>query len=69
MLMVKPSPKLLAMPGFPSTPLTKHNVHERCNLGARYCWGIEAGFLVEKHQGYHYKHVLALDWNFMKRYH
>jgi hypothetical protein len=32
-----------------SRPLTRHNVHERCNLGARYRWGIEAGFLVEKH--------------------
>ena len=30
-------------------PLNRHNVHERCNLGARYRWGIEAGFLVEKH--------------------
>ena len=34
-----------------SRPITRHNVHERCNLGARYRWGIEAGFLVEKHQG------------------
>ena len=32
-----------------SRPLTRDNVHERCNLGARYRWGIEAGFLVEKH--------------------
>ncbi len=50
-------------------PLTRHNVHERCNLGARYRWGIEAGFLVEKHQGYHYEHAFALDWNAMKGYH
>jgi len=52
-----------------SRPLTRHNVHERCNLGARYRWGIEAGFLVEKHQGYHYQHAFALDWNAMKGYH
>jgi len=52
-----------------SRPLTRHNVHQRCNLGARYRWGIEAGFLVEKHQGYHYEHAFALDWNAMKGYH
>jgi hypothetical protein len=52
-----------------SRPLTSHNVHERCNLGARYRWGIEAGFLVEKHHGYHYEHAFALDWNAMKGYH
>ncbi len=52
-----------------SRPLTRGNVHERCNLGARYRWGIEAGFLVEKHQGYHYEHAFALDWNAMKGYH
>jgi hypothetical protein len=28
------------------------SAHERCNLGARHRWGVEAGFLVEKHQGY-----------------
>jgi hypothetical protein len=38
-------------------------------LGARYRWGIEAGFLVEKCQGYHYEHAFALDWNAMKGYH
>ncbi len=30
-----------------SQPLSQDNVHERCNLGARHRWGIEAGFLVE----------------------
>lgn len=30
-----------------SQPLERENVHERCNLGARQRWGIEAGFLVE----------------------
>jgi hypothetical protein len=52
-----------------SQPLSRENVHERCNLGARHRWGIEAGFLVEKHQGYHYEHAFALDWNAMKGYH
>jgi len=52
-----------------SRPLTRGNLHERCNLGARYRWGIEVGFLVEKHQGYHYEHAFALDWNAMKGYH
>ena len=52
-----------------SRPVTRGNVHERCNLGARYRWGIEAGFLVEKHQGYHYEHAFALNWNAMKGYH
>jgi hypothetical protein len=27
-----------------SQPLSQDNVHERCNLGARHRWGIEAGF-------------------------
>ena len=52
-----------------SRPLTSYNLHERCNLGARYRWGIEANFLVEKHQGYHYEHCFALDWQAMKGYH
>jgi hypothetical protein len=52
-----------------SQPLSHTNVHERCNLGARHRWGIEAGFLVEKHQGYHYEHAFALDWNAMQGYH
>jgi hypothetical protein len=52
-----------------SRPIHQHNVHERCNLGARHRWGIEAGFLVEKHQGYQYEHAFALNWNAMKGYH
>ncbi|TLD46815.1 MAG: hypothetical protein FAZ92_00895 [Accumulibacter sp.] len=52
-----------------SRPLSCENVHARCNLGARHRWGIEAGFLVEKHQGYHYEHAFALDWNAMRGYH
>lgn len=52
-----------------SRPLNRNNLHERCNLGARHRWGIEACILVEKHQGYHYEHCFALDWNAMKGYH
>jgi hypothetical protein len=52
-----------------SQPLSQNNVHERCNLGARQRWGIKAGFLVEKHQGHHYEHAFALDWNAMQGYH
>jgi len=52
-----------------SRPLNQRNVHERCNLGARHRWGIEAGFLVEKRQGYSYEHAFALNWNAMKGYH
>ena len=52
-----------------SQPISQDKVHERCNLGARHRWGIEAGFLVEKHQGYHYEHAFALDWNAMRGYH
>jgi len=52
-----------------SRELKHHNIHERCNLGARYRWGIEANFLVEKHQGYHYEHCFSLNWNAMKGYH
>lgn len=50
-------------------PLTRENVHLRCNLGARHRWGIESNFLVEKHQGYQYEHSFSSDWNAMKGYH
>jgi hypothetical protein len=52
----------------PRHPLCRDNAHERCNLGAPYRWGIEANFLVEKHQGYHYEHAFALNWKAMKGY-
>lgn len=51
------------------TPLHKRNVHERCNLGARHRWGIEAGILVEKHQGYQYEHCFSYEWDVMRGYH
>ena len=50
-------------------PLDKWNLHERCNLGARYRWGIESGILVEKRYGYQYEHAFSYDWNAMKGYH
>jgi len=52
-----------------SRPLNEGNVHQRCNLGARYRWGIEVCFLVEKHQGYQYEHCFGLDWQAMTGYH
>jgi len=52
-----------------SRPLSRLNVPTRCNLGARYRWGIEGAFLVEKHQGYSYEHPFAKQWNAMKGYH
>lgn len=50
-------------------PLHRNNVHSRCNLGARHRWGIESGFLVEKHQGYQYEHCFSYDWEAMRGYH
>src|ERR687891_2513407 len=52
-----------------SQPLDPHNLHERCNLGARQRWGIETSLLVEKCQGYHYEHAFSYTWNAMKGYH
>jgi hypothetical protein len=52
-----------------SRPLSRRNVHTRCNPGARHRWGIEGAFLVEKHQGYSYEHAFAKQWNAMKGYH
>ena len=52
-----------------SVPLTRGNLHERCNLGARARWTIETSFLVEKHHGYQYEHCFSYNWNAMKGYH
>jgi hypothetical protein len=52
-----------------SRKLWHNNVHERCNLAARHRWGIESCILVEKHQGYHYEHRFAQNWNAMRGYH
>ena len=50
-------------------PLSKNNLHERCNLTARYRWGIENNILIEKHHGYQYEHCFSYDWKAMKGYH
>jgi len=52
-----------------SEPLSRENIHERCNLGARHRWGIENSFLVEKRQGYQYEHCFSHNWSAMKGYH
>jgi hypothetical protein len=53
-----------------SDPLHWQDLHERCNLGARYRWGIEnGGFLVEKRYGYQYEHPFSFHWNAMKGFH
>ena len=52
-----------------SEPLTKQNLHERCNLAARHRWNIEEQNLTEKHQGYQYEHCFSQDWQAMKGYH
>lgn len=52
-----------------SFPLNRDNVNERCNMGGRSRWGIETGFLVEKHQGYQFEHCFAYNWNAMRGYH
>ena len=52
-----------------SERLSRENVHERCNLGARHRWGIENNFLVEKRHGYQYEHCFSQDRKTMKGYH
>ena len=52
-----------------SEPLSRQNVHERCNLAARHRWGIESSFLVEKRHGYNYEHCFSHNWNAMRGYH
>jgi len=52
-----------------SEPLNRDNLHERCNLTARYRWGIEANILVEKHHGYQAEHCFSYNWQAMKGYH
>ena len=52
-----------------SQPLSRDNVHERCNLGARHRWAIENSILVEKRHGYQYEHCFSQDWDAMRGYH
>ena len=32
-------------------------------------WGVESGFLVEKHQGCRYEHGLSYEWEAMRGHH
>ncbi len=50
-------------------PLSRENLHKRCNLGARHRWGIESCILVEKRHGYQYEHAFSYNWNAMRGYH
>lgn len=52
-----------------SAPLSRENVHERCNLGARHRWGIEEGILVQKRHGYGYEHSFSCNWEAMRGFH
>lgn len=52
-----------------SVPLSRNNIHERCNFMARKRWLHENSILKEKHQGYHYEHVFAYDFDAMRGYH
>lgn len=52
-----------------SRPLDKTNLHTRCNLGARYRWGIESSLLKEKEQGYQYEHCFSKNWEALMGYH
>ncbi len=52
-----------------AAPITHQNVHQRCNLAARYRWTIEESFLVEKKRGYQYEHIFSTNWNAMIGYH
>lgn len=52
-----------------SEPLSKGNVHYRCNLAARHRWAIENQILVEKRHGYEYEHCFSYNWNAMKGFH
>ncbi len=50
-------------------PLTAQNVHERCNLGARFRWGIEDSHHTEKRRGYCYEHLFSHNWQTMCGFH
>ena len=52
-----------------SHPLNQAHVHQRCNLGARHCWGIEINMQIEKRQGYYYEQAFSHTWQAIKGYH
>jgi DDE_Tnp_1-associated/Transposase DDE domain len=66
---VKPVRKSSRHAWISSEELSRENVHERSNLGARHRWAIESNLLVEKHHGYQYEHCFSHNWNAMKGYH
>lgn len=65
----KPTQKSSRHAWISSEPLSRGNVHERCNLGARHRWAIESSILVEKHHGYRYEHCFSQNWEAMRGYH
>lgn len=52
-----------------SEPITRQNIHKRCNLGARQRWGIENSMNTEKKRGYRYEHAFSHNWNAMRCFH
>lgn len=52
-----------------SEPISKQNIHERCNLLGRFRWKIETNILIEKKYGYSYEHCFSHDWNAMRGFH
>lgn len=50
-------------------PLSRKNVHQRCNRAARHRWDIEEHILAEKHHGYHATHAFSWNWNAMRAWH
>ena len=44
-------------------------MHERCNLGARFRWGIENSHHTEKRRGYCYEHLFSHNWQAMCGFH
>lgn len=51
------------------TPITKRNVHHRCNLLGRFRWKIENNILMEKCHGYNYEHCHSENWNALRGFH
>lgn len=50
-------------------PITRSNVHSRCNLSARVRWGIEESNRREKTLGFGMEHAFSKDWNAYRCYH
>jgi len=52
-----------------SVPITRDNVHELINLGARKKELIEDSINTMKNRGYHYQHAFSYDFNAMRGFH